>query len=70
MPSNQIHSEPAIKIFPVAHKVFDCFWGQGWEGWSRFEKKYFNGKLHLNLIKGNPMSKDLFRSLYQSLEKK
>lgn len=59
----------ALAIKPVAHKTFDCFWSKGWEGWSRFEKKYFNGKLHLNLIKGNPMPKDLFRQLYESLVK-
>ena len=67
-PQELLH--PIIMIKPVAHKVFDAFWAQGWEGWSRFEKKYFNGKLHLSLVKGNPMPKDLFRSLYSSLEKR
>ena len=61
---------PELVIKPVAHKVFDVFWAKGWEKLSRFERKYFNGKLHLNLIKGNPMPKDLFRSLYEQLEKR
>lgn len=68
--STEAGSQPSIVIKPIAHKVFDAFWGIGWDSWSRFEKKYFNGKLHLNLIKGNPMPKDAFRLLYESLEKK
>lgn len=70
MTSTPEQSKEQLRMFPVAHKVFDAFWGEkGWEQWSRFEKKYFNGKLHLNLVKGNPMPKDLFRQLYESLVK-
>ena len=59
-----------IEIKPIAFKVFDVFWGTGWNQWSRFEKKYFDGKLHLNLIKGIPMPKDKFSELYQLMKAK
>lgn len=59
-----------LVILPVAHKVVDVFWGKGWTQWARFEIKYFNGKIHLGLIKGVSMPKEVFSQLYSSLSTK
>jgi hypothetical protein len=57
-------------IKPVAFKIYDVFWGNGWDNWSRFEIKYFDGKMKLNLIKGKSMNKELFSKLYIELKGK
>lgn len=55
-------------IKPVSKRIIDVFWDDGWENWARFEKKYFGGKLHLELIKGSPMKKHQFKELFTILE--
>lgn len=55
-------------IRPVAFKVVDVFWNKGWDNWSRFEIKYFDGKMQLKLVKGKSMPKELFSQLYSELK--
>lgn len=59
-----------VIVKPVAHKVVDAFWGKGWDQWARFEIKYFNGKMHLQLVKGSSMPKDTYSELYTLLSSK
>lgn len=56
-----------MSVLPVSNRVFDVFWGKGWDNWARFEKKYFNGKLHLQLLKGIPMRQHDFKTLIDSM---
>lgn len=60
----------SILIKPAGFKVVDVFWDKGWNNWSRFEIKYFNGKMYLNLIKGASMTKEAFNELYTTLSSK
>jgi hypothetical protein len=57
-----------VIIKHVNQQIIDVFWDSGWCNWSRFEKKYFGGKLNLALIKGSPMKKHQFKELYVILE--
>lgn len=50
--------------------VLDVFTGQGWNNWSRFEATMNKGKIFLKLVKGTPMAKDDFATLYQTLSAK
>lgn len=59
-----------IVVRPVAFKTVDVFWGIGWDNWSRFDIKYFDGKMQLKLIKGKSMPKDIFSTLYTELKSK
>lgn len=54
-------------IKPANETTIDVFTGTGWNNWSRFEVKKFNGKPHLTLVKGQPMSKADFSTLFKEI---
>lgn len=54
---------PDFTIFPLENNEFDVFTGQGWKNWSRFRKEY----KHLKLVKGAPLTKELYETLTKEL---
>lgn len=53
----------------VSESILDVFCGNGWLQWSRFEVVFLKGRLTLKLIKGQPMSKEMFSTLYKELSR-
>lgn len=49
--------------------TIDVFTGKGWDEWSRFHVSFVKDRLFLKLVKGRPMSKENFSTLYKSLVK-
>ena len=58
-----------IVVKQASDTVVDVFTGKGWSNWTRFEVQHKQGKLHLRLVKGSPMSKEDFHNLYEDLSK-
>lgn len=46
-------------VIKVDHNLYDVFTGDGWLNWSRFEKR----GPHLLLVKGLPVSKEVYSEL-------
>ena len=55
---------PDFTIFALGHGTFDIFTGNGWENWSRFQR---DGRV-LKLVKGQPLTKDLYETLCKTLK--
>ena len=53
----------------LSDMVIDVFTGNGWVNWSRFEIVNMKGKKSLKLIKGFPMEKSNFQTLYTEVNK-
>jgi hypothetical protein len=56
-----------IQVKKLNEKTIDVFSGIGWNNWSRFDVAFEKGRLSLKLVKGKPMTKEDFRTLYQEL---
>lgn len=58
-----------MQIKRLGDNILDVFTGNGWNMWSRFEVSFVHNRLHLKLVKGQPMSKADYKSLYEVINK-
>ena len=64
---NVLNSMSNFVVKKVNETCIDVFSGIGWSQWSRFNVEFQNKRLSLKLVKGQPMRKEDFQSLYKEL---
>ena len=61
-------TQDKIVIKPLSDVEVDVFTGIGWNNFSRFKMFWKNKKLKLVLVKGRPVTPEIYSNLISSLE--
>jgi len=56
----------SIKIIKVNGRVYDVFFGEGWENWSRI----VSGKTYCHVVGGSNRPNQVLKAIHQQIETK